>query len=224
MIAPSSKRKGGHYGLSSSSGKTRGGIGFVLKAGNGEIIRHVGNLQGRRTLSRTASKASQQRPRCRASWKRDLPQLNGRTKPGACRAGHGDPPGPEARAAYCRPCHLPGGFPRPRAVRMRVLWRAVLNRLASEERQKQVSEGEGWGSPQPGNVSTQVNTMRWASPPLHRAQVFSAPTPMMAVVLVCVVDTIRQAGERGQADAKQAERHGEASCSYIFTMFMPTDP
>ena len=41
-------------------------------------------------------------------------------------------------------------------------------------------------SPQPGKVNTQVSTMSFTTPKLMAERRFTAPTPIMAVVLVCV--------------------------------------
>lgn len=43
--------------------------------------------------------------------------------------------------------------------------------------------------PQPGNVKIQVSIMSFTTPKLMAETRFTAPTPMMALVLVWVVDT-----------------------------------
>ena len=43
--------------------------------------------------------------------------------------------------------------------------------------------------PQPGNVNTHVSTMSRTTPKLMALMRLTAPTPMMALVLVCVVET-----------------------------------
>ena len=45
--------------------------------------------------------------------------------------------------------------------------------------------------PQPGNVSTQVSTISLTTPKLIAETRFTAPTPIIDVVLACVVDTGR---------------------------------
>ena len=44
-------------------------------------------------------------------------------------------------------------------------------------------------SPHPGKVNTQVSIMSFTTPKLMAESRFTAPTPMMALVLVWVVDT-----------------------------------
>ena len=45
--------------------------------------------------------------------------------------------------------------------------------------------------PQPGNVNTQVRTISLATPQLTDLGSLAAPAPMIAAVLVCVVETGR---------------------------------
>lgn len=61
--------------------------------------------------------------------------------------------------------------------------------------------------PQPGNVKTQVRTISFTTPQSTQEIRFAAPTPMMAVVFVCVVETGIPAMEdkkRQKAPAKSA--------------------
>ena len=57
-------------------------------------------------------------------------------------------------------------------------------------------------SPQPGKVNTQVSTMSFTTPKLMAERRFTAPTPIMAVVLVCVVET-------GMPNRLEYKRHSE---------------
>ena len=44
-------------------------------------------------------------------------------------------------------------------------------------------------SPHPGKVIRQVSTISFATPQLTDRNLFAAPTPMIAVVFACVVET-----------------------------------
>lgn len=66
--------------------------------------------------------------------------------------------------------------------------------------------------PHPGKVSTQVFTISMAIDHFTDLGLFAAPTPMMAVVLVCVVETGKprrcehKTHERGEAGGESLER------------------
>ena len=77
-------------------------------------------------------------------------------------------------------------------------------------------------SPQPGKVNTQVSTMSFTTPKLMADNRLTAPTPIMALVLVWVVDT-------GMPNTLESSRHSAADRSaekpwYFssFTISMPT--
>lgn len=64
-------------------------------------------------------------------------------------------------------------------------------------------------SPQAGKVKNQVNIMSLTTPKLMAERRLTAPTPMMAQVLMCVEDTgmpVRVASSRFAAPARSAEK------------------
>ena len=64
-------------------------------------------------------------------------------------------------------------------------------------------------NPQPGKVNTQVSTISLTMPKLMADRRFTAPTPIMALVLVWVVDTgmpNRLDNSKHRAAAKSAEK------------------
>ena len=64
-------------------------------------------------------------------------------------------------------------------------------------------------SPQPGNVKIHVSIISFTTPKLIADSLFTAPTPMIALVFVCVVDTgIPNTLERSRhtAPARSAEK------------------
>ena len=77
--------------------------------------------------------------------------------------------------------------------------------------------------PQPGNVNTQVSIMSLTTPKLMADRRLTAPTPMMALVLVCVVDTGMPStviSSRHSALDRSAEKPWNFSS---LTMSCPTD-
>ena len=78
-------------------------------------------------------------------------------------------------------------------------------------------------SPQPGKVNTQVSTMSRTTPKFIALMRFTAPTPMMALVLVCVVLTGMPPTLESRRQ-KAAERSAEKPWYFSsLTMSMPTD-
>ena len=78
-------------------------------------------------------------------------------------------------------------------------------------------------SPQPGNVKIQVSIISFTTPKLMADRRFTAPTPMMALVFVWVVDTgipETLASSKQKAPARSAENPWNFSS---FTMSIPTD-
>ena len=78
-------------------------------------------------------------------------------------------------------------------------------------------------SPQPGNVKIQVSIISFTTPKLMADRRFTAPTPMMALVFVWVVDTgipETLASSKQKAPARSAENPWNFSS---FTMSIHTD-
>jgi hypothetical protein len=64
-------------------------------------------------------------------------------------------------------------------------------------------------SPHPGNVKIQVSTISLTTPKLIAEILFTAPTPIIAVVFVCVVETgtpVRLESNRQSEAARSAEK------------------
>src|SRR5699024_496057 len=78
-------------------------------------------------------------------------------------------------------------------------------------------------NPQPGNVKIQVSIISFTTPKLMAESRLTAPTPMIALVLVWVVDTgipVTLASSRQKAPARSAENPWNFSS---FTISIPTD-
>ena len=76
--------------------------------------------------------------------------------------------------------------------------------------------------PQPGKVSTQVNTISFTTEKLTAERRFAAPTPMTAVVLVCVVEMGSPVRFDMRMQMLAANVAVKPSHFSIFTMFIPT--
>ena len=78
-------------------------------------------------------------------------------------------------------------------------------------------------SPQPGKVSTHVRHISLTTPKLMALTFLTAPTPIRAVVLACVVETGRLNSEQRSSD-DEAARSAEKPCYFSsWTISIPTD-
>ena len=77
-------------------------------------------------------------------------------------------------------------------------------------------------APHPGNVSAHVSPISFTTPQFTLDSRRAAPTPIMAVVLVCVVETGMPVSEESSRQAAPAMSAAKPWYFSSFTISMPT--